>query len=281
MRLLIVPSLGYLLNLHASAHGRKVLGKPLYRPRSGVGARRPRVQWQVQRERHSGALRMCVGSRNHRPAVSAITGNSWCGNHVRWRTFSSDFVGKTRGHPSKFRNNQAKSNVLFSVANDTDLRNLEIGDSGTIFSYAGPHGSPMFKFFNKSNLVVELIKGKVKVSTSIYDRTGALIAELVRNEWKVSPPPKTWDRNYNDDTLEVRDGSGNIVLQVRALNDRIQLQGEWWGDSINGVRFVKSNDPAKPGAMLLIFGPNMRPPREPEIQPLFLYPSETHLGQLR
>lgn len=34
----------------------------------------------------------------------------------------------------------------------------------------------------------------------MFDREGHLIAELVRKEWKVAPPPRTWDRNYTDDT---------------------------------------------------------------------------------
>ncbi|MEJ0092842.1 MAG: hypothetical protein WDN46_05280 [Methylocella sp.] len=49
----------------------------------------------------------------------------------------------------------------------------------------------------------------------------------MRNEWRVTPPPGTLDRNYTDDALEIRGAGGKIVLQLRVLQDRIQLQGEW------------------------------------------------------
>jgi hypothetical protein len=98
----------------------------------------------------------------------------------------------------------------------------------------------------------------------------------------VAPPPKTWDRNYTDDALEVKNTGGRVVLQVRVLSDRIQLQGEWWSKDGFGVRFVKIPDPVT-GAMgggitKLSIAIN---PDEPHIDPIFEYPSDSHFGQLR
>jgi hypothetical protein len=61
---------------------------------------------------------------------------------------------------------------------------------------------------------------------------------------------------------------------------QIQLQGEWWRDAINGVRLVKNDDPANPGVVILIFDPNHRPAESPEIIPMFVYPSDRHLGEI-
>jgi hypothetical protein len=174
----------------------------------------------------------------------------------------------------------ANSETLFSPKISEQRRLLEIGDSGTIIAFSGPNGTPIFSFFKKSNLTIESIKGSLKVSTKIMDQEGNLVAELIRNEWKVAPPPRTWDRNYSTDALEVLDPRGKVVLQVKALPDRIQLQGEWWADKTHGVRLMKSNIPGQPGAILVPFGPKLRPEQSEDIPLMFVYPSDLHFGEL-
>lgn len=120
-----------------------------------------------------------------------------------------------------------RGHLLFSSTGGGTLPRLEIGDSGTIFIYGGPQEQPLFRFLKKSSLTIETIDDRVQVSTTLFNRSGKPVAELTRNEWQVSPPPNTWDRNYTDDTLEVKDDRSRIVLQVRALPDHIQIQDEW------------------------------------------------------
>jgi hypothetical protein len=156
-------------------------------------------------------------------------------------------------------------------------RAIEIGDSGARLIFNGPQGAPFFKFAENYDLKIDLIDGQLKVSTQIRNKKGEMVAELVENEWKVAVPPKTWDRNYNKNTIEVKDETGSIVLQVRALPDRIQIQGEWWQDEIWGIRLVKAQHG---GGHLTIFGPAFRPENAAPILPLFRYPSELHLGEL-
>jgi hypothetical protein len=114
-----------------------------------------------------------------------------------------------------------------------------------------------------------------------------LIAEIIRNEWKVAPPPGNWDRNYSDDALEVRNPRGRVVLQVRALADRIQIQGVWplgpeWKPS-GAAQMIIRQDPNNPSQGQLVLYPlNPRPETAwPEIIPIFKYPSERHLGELK
>jgi hypothetical protein len=122
----------------------------------------------------------------------------------------------------------------------------------------------------------------------VTDEKGILIAAIERNEWLVAPPPGAWDRNYNENSLEVKDAQGEIVLQVWALPDRIQFQGKWWTD-----RF-----PLSPNKMTrmsvytervldLGFGSTKSVLHEKagmggnvSIRPLFRYPSALHLGEL-
>ena len=97
----------------------------------------------------------------------------------------------------------------------------------------------------------------------------------------MAPPPNTWDRNYNDHLLEVKDDTGRIVLQVRLFSDRVQIQGEWWDEGGRGVGLKKCPQltPAC-GSAIEFFGPNHSRDRAIPIVPLFVYPSDKHLGEL-
>lgn len=97
-----------------------------------------------------------------------------------------------------------------------------------------PNRAFLLPALKASQFTVESSDGNIKVSTRITDSDGNLIAKIVRNEWKVFPG-RSWDRNYSDDALEVRDSRGLVVLQVRTYPDRIQIQGARWVDmGLNG-----------------------------------------------
>jgi hypothetical protein len=199
-----------------------------------------------------------------------------------WVRQKQEAIKKVEAQPPSYSGKieAEKSELLLSSKDHVVKRRMEIGDSGAVFEFTGPAGDPLFEFAKDYNLKIESVDGELKVSTKIRDPKRLLVAELIRNEWKVAPPPNSWDRNYNKDTVEVKNSSGDIVLQVRALPDRIQIQGEWWMDEVNGVRFVK--DPKGSGAFMTKFGTAYRPEHAPAtIQPLFVYPSQTHLGELR
>jgi hypothetical protein len=173
--------------------------------------------------------------------------------------------------------------TLFSTSDSTNTYpELEIGDSGAMFSWSGQNGKPIFNFFG-TELIVESIDKEIKVTAQIKDKKGQLIAELNKNEWKTASPPQAWDRNYTKDALEVIDSQGNVVLQVKALSDRIQLQGEWWDTSGNGLRFVKASDKPNTGAFVLKWheGKAADGQRDISINRIFKYPSELHFGELR
>ena len=171
---------------------------------------------------------------------------------------------------------EPKSKVLFSTR-DNVTPDIELGNGGTILSYAGPQGEPAFQIFNDNSLTVIIDEGQVKVSTLIRDKSGAAVAELINNEWKVNRN-NTFDRNYSKDALEVKDNSGDIVLQVKALTDRIQFQGKFYDGKGKGVALGKHH--SGKGGIFEMTGPN-HPNLEMKIEPIFKYPSENHLGKLR
>lgn len=150
-------------------------------------------------------------------------------------------------------------------------RSIEIGNSGAIINVG------MIKFAEESSLVVEVEGSDIKVSTDIKDENGRIIAKLIKNNWSLGLTPRAFDRNYTRDALEVLDDRGKVVLQIRLLPDRIQLQGEWRGANGFGARLVSV--PGKGGAIITYVGkPN---PDDPEIGPIFMYPSTQYFGQLR
>lgn len=164
------------------------------------------------------------------------------------------------------------------VSPKVGVAELQIGEGGPIFRSTDRNGV-LFKFISGYSLTIELVEGKVAVSTRIYDRTLKLVAELIRNEWKVAPPPGIWDRNYSDDALEVKDDRGEIVLQVRMVHGRVQLQAVFYDKPDGGVAFL--HEPEADHAVMIFFNRQIPVwPQDKRIKPMFKYPSERHLGEL-
>jgi hypothetical protein len=174
---------------------------------------------------------------------------------------------------------------------------IQIGNSNIIF---GPKGIPyiqplnegqggayLMPALNESQFKVESIEGKFRISTQLANESGNWVAEIIRNEWRVAPPPGTWDRNYSDDSLEVINVQGRVVLQVKVLPDRIQLQGVWpaspeWKAA--GARYIGiRQNPTNPAeAQFNVLGADHVPDSEwPTISRMFKYPSDLHLGEFK
>jgi hypothetical protein len=114
--------------------------------------------------------------------------------------------------------------------------------------------------------------GRLLVSTRIRDSEGALVAELVENEWELNKG-NYFDRNYTDQALEVRDRSGRVALQVAHFGDTVHLAGAF--TCKNGWTNVMGPVGHK-GAVMDIRPPGHAP--EYSIPPIFEYPSALHFG---
>ena len=120
--------------------------------------------------------------------------------------------------------------LLYSTKTEGRIPKLRIGPSNVFIAGDAPgFVSMLFPALSKAQFTVEAIDNEMRVSTRVADESGNLIAELIRNEWKVNPNG-SWDRNYSADALEVKDAQGQVILQVRAFLDHIQIQGMWWID---------------------------------------------------
>jgi len=172
---------------------------------------------------------------------------------------------------------QPEKKILFS-GKDHIYRDLEIGDSGALLRNVGLEGTPIFHFIEVNDIVIEVEDGQLKLSTKIRDKKGQIIAEIIKNEWKVNPQ-NSWDRNYSQNSLEVRDTTGDIVLQVKLVEDRLQFQAKLYDSTGRGFAIGKSFGPEKRGGIIEQTNPNHPNLIIVSIKPMFKYPSELHLGE--
>lgn len=163
---------------------------------------------------------------------------------------------------------------------------LEIGNSGAIFIFGGTDACNtnasiriMENLFKINGLIIYTDHGIVTLSAKFRNAQGKLVAKIIQNEWKHKPlgSDVIWDRNYSDDAIEVKDGKGCIVLQVRLLTDRIQLQGIFHNEDGRGLALYESNSEEYPGGL---FNPNVTADNYPDIKPIFKYSSNKYLGVL-
>jgi hypothetical protein len=132
---------------------------------------------------------------------------------------------------------------------------------GTQLTWIGPNGQPMLKQWS-DKVTIRREHNEVKLSTTVRDKNNNLIVKISDNHWEVSPEKtQCWDKNYTDDSLEVMDGRGRVVLQVRVLQDSVQLQVEW--PDHNNTLVLQGMYDETDG-----------------IRPMFRYPSADHWGEL-
>jgi hypothetical protein len=167
----------------------------------------------------------------------------------------------------------------------------QVGDSGPDFFVAHggsvlsvlPLRSPFRRIAEENSVISKTVAGRLLVSARIRGRDG-LLAEINDNEWKVSSPPRSWDRNYSTNALEVKDADGNIVFQIRLQaravglpsNSVVSFQGIFFGSDGNAVALTGN---AGGSQMTILFTNSAAPLPMPRIKPLFKYPSSIHLGE--
>jgi hypothetical protein len=205
----------------------------------------------------------------------------------QWIDFRQDAAARVPKNSGTLVSVPGRIKTIFSPGGP--IPKIQVGNSGVFIvgpNQQGPIGQLLIPALRASQFKVESVDGKLKVSAQVANYGGALMAELIRNEWRVAPPPGTWDRNYSDDALEVKNPEGHIVLQVRLLEDVVQIQGVWplgpeWKPAGAAYVAIRQNPPGSgSGAQFVFYPVNPRPTVSwPEIQPIFEYPSDQHLGE--
>lgn len=182
---------------------------------------------------------------------------------------------------------------------------IKIGNTNTYIEYTGPAGEPLIRGFEDVGLTIWIENSVMKLSTKIRDKDGELIAEIIANEWKTKLD-KRWDRNYNRNALEVKDATGDVVLQVIMCEDCIQFSAKMYSSNGDGFAigsnvlteqdiiehkqgkqvFIAAADGPTEFTVGMVTGVMEFRPNPPGqslqlvIDPIFRYPSDQHLGEL-
>jgi hypothetical protein len=162
----------------------------------------------------------------------------------------------------------ATSGVIISSKN-TLTKNILIGSTRFLIN----NNDGVLVYDNEDPLLsVKTKDNKLLVSTSIRDKEGHLLAELKDNNWTHQVKPFIFDRNYNDNTLEIRDNTGKIVLQVLNFGDAIQFAAIFRCRNGKPVAFLPDEDG------MSIITPPLAENARVEIKPICEYPSDSNLG---
>lgn len=180
---------------------------------------------------------------------------------------------------SKYAGVLKPKKILFS-SKEKQYPQFEFGDSGSILTFTETGNTRVLELFEANSLVIEVEDGVLKVSCIIRNKNGDVVAKLEGNEWRVKKE-KAFDRNFTKDALEVKDEKGDIVLQIRLKENRIQFQGKLYDSEGkgNGVAIYKVIGPEGPGGLIEFIRPD-KPELQMKISPMFKYPSDEHLGEL-
>jgi hypothetical protein len=122
-------------------------------------------------------------------------------------------------------------------------------------------------------LSIQLVDGRLLVTTEVRGEGGELIAEMKNNEWKHQPQPAIFDRNYTKDALEIKDKGGKVVLQVANLGSTVDVAAVF--HCVNGWTYMVGPIGGEGSAIEL-----RRPGQslQYEIPPICDYPSDLHFG---
>lgn len=157
---------------------------------------------------------------------------------------------------------------------------VEYGDSGRKMPWTEASGGGDLKLMYDAGIHLDLGHKGIELTTVIRDSQGQKVVEVDRNHWTVSQFPVVTDKNFTKDSLEVLDRRGHVVLQVRILPDRIQLQGEWRDDLGRGIRITTCKDKNTnfeiTGCLQSWLNSVGELSLENIINPVFLYPSKEH-----
>lgn len=178
---------------------------------------------------------------------------------------------------------EAKSKIPTS-SDQNIVPKLQIANTGTIIWLDGGDAAKFIHELLKDNNFKAVIEeGRLKVSMTIIDKDGEIVAEIARNEWKVNPN-NSFDRNYSTDSLEVKDSLGDIILQLRLVADRVQIQGRFYRSksklySIEKVIGAEIGDEYEDDEWVNIHLITKDFPAKLKIRPMFKYPSDLHMGK--
>lgn len=156
---------------------------------------------------------------------------------------------------------------------------IRAADDGPTFTFtsdsSGPSSLPAGIY--RPELEVSEGPAGVLLTTSVKDRDGHLIVAIKDNHWTVYPQYSS-DKNYTSNSLEVKDSSGEVVLQVVLIGSTALVRGIWRDQFGAGAELFSDENEKASGVTWWANGAEEKQ-KEQLISPSFIYPSSQHWGE--
>lgn len=147
-------------------------------------------------------------------------------------------------------NSPVKSEVIFPV--------FKLGT--TSMEWGGPQNIPAITFANGDYIQVSMVNGKINLTTQIRDNNGNLIGDIINNKWRIYSTQFILDRNFNKNSLEIKNLKGDLTFQVQLSGNEIKIAGYYYTKSGDKIQHI---------------GPWIK-----DSESIFLYPSIEHPNEL-
>jgi hypothetical protein len=105
-----------------------------------------------------------------------------------------------------------------------------------VLNWNGASDTPQFELEDGDYFEESMIGGKVNITLQIRDKNGNLIGDIINNHWRIYSPQFILDRNFNSNSLEIKDLKGDITFQVRLEGNKVYLAGYFYPKSGNGQK---------------------------------------------
>jgi len=186
---------------------------------------------------------------------SYVSVSLWHGQHAQWKQEKAGLISGDL---------EAQD---YGLLRPEDPLLIRIGDGESTLKYTGPIDQDIFRspsgIAYYEHFALERDKGKILISATVHDVNHNLVATIEKNHWRLERQGIS-DKNYSDDSLEIKDLQGRVIFQIRLLAKEVRLQWEWARSD------TRTGGIMEDGKYSL----------EKGITPMFKYPSEEFWGEL-
>jgi hypothetical protein len=160
-------------------------------------------------------------------------------------------------------------------------RSVGHGSLGESSPIAWDSPGQALSLYPDSSLAIDRGRDGIEFSAVVQDRNGNVVVSVDHNHWRVTN--SCLDKNYSEDSLEVKDLRGHVVLQIVLLPDAVKLRGEFHNGDGKGALFADAIEGKGKGGNVEIWGSDAEESeiqrQRPFVAPMFLYPSRDHWGE--
>jgi len=147
--------------------------------------------------------------------------------------FASSFVGicidwcESRTQRRKEETEKWSGYLVSPVTSNNEYPDLVFGGGGSKLRYTGPPDQAALKLRPGPDAIfIKLVEGKARLTMNVRDAEGNLLVAIEDNHWLCARPPQIFDRNFNQNALEVINAKGEPVFQVEIMGHEVRLAFE-------------------------------------------------------